>query len=88
MKKIVMIGIVILSLMGCDGFSPDIQNNPLIQPDFEYEIDTWGSNSEIYEFTPKSNPNYTCVMFALDNLNAMGLQCFPKEKMEVKNENN
>lgn len=50
----------------------------LIQPDHEYEIDTWGSNSEIYEFTPRSHTGYTCVMLMLDNGNAMGLQCFPK----------
>lgn len=50
----------------------------LIEPDHEYEIDTWGSNSEIYEFTPRSHTGYSCVMLMLDNSQAMGLQCFPK----------
>jgi len=56
----------------------------LVQPAHEYEIDTWGSNSEVYEFTPRSNTSYTCVMFMLDSGNAMGLQCFPKSTKQVK----
>jgi len=50
----------------------------LIEADYEYEIDTWGANSEIYEFTPRSNKSMTCVVFILDSGGAMGLQCFPK----------
>jgi len=50
----------------------------LVKPVHEYEMDTWGFNSEVYEFTPRSNTNYTCVMFMLDSGAAMGLQCFPK----------
>lgn len=50
----------------------------LVNPTYAYELDTWGSNSEVYEFTSKANPNYTCIVFILDNLKATGLQCFPK----------
>jgi len=50
----------------------------LVQPDHEYEIDTWGFNSEVYEFTPRSHTGYTCVMLMLDSGKAMGMQCFPK----------
>lgn len=68
-----------IPILGCDAINPDIQNNPLMEPAFEYEIDTWGSNSEVYEFTPRSNKNYTCVFVMLDSGNDMGLQCFPKK---------
>jgi len=81
MKYFIAMVIVLFStllLTGCDSLSPDIQNNDLMEPVHEYELDTWGSNSEIYEFTPRSNTKYTCVMFMLDNMKAMGLQCFPK----------
>jgi len=52
----------------------------LINPSASYELDTWGSNSEVYEFTPKTNPNYTCVVFILDNLKSTSMECFPKTK--------
>ena len=50
----------------------------LIPPTHEYEIDTWGSNSEVYEFTPRSNPNMTCVVFLNDAITAVSMQCFPQ----------
>ena len=52
------------------------QNNPLIDPDYYYEIDTWGSNADVFEFTPRSNKNYTCVNVGEGK--GRGLQCFPK----------
>ena len=50
----------------------------LVNPTHEYELDTWGSNSEVYEFTPRSNTNKTCVFVMLDNAKAMSMQCFDK----------
>ena len=69
-----------LLVTGCDAIDPDVQNNPLVEPDHEYEIDTWMSNSEVYEFTPRGNMNYVCVFVMLDSGDDMGLQCFPKGK--------
>jgi hypothetical protein len=69
--------ITTLLLLSCDG-SSDTTSFSLQEPDYEYEIDTWGKNSEIYEITPKSNPNYSCLIFILDNLNSASMQCFPK----------
>jgi len=77
MKKYIIIA-GLLALTACDGGLPDIQNNGLVQPTHEYEIDTWGSDSEVYEFTPRSNPNKTCVMIMPDSGLVMGLQCFDK----------
>lgn len=59
----------------------------LISPTHEYEIDTWGSNSEVYEFTPRSNTNKTCVVFILDNTKAMGMQCFDKPNVKSTGKN-
>ncbi len=50
----------------------------LLAPDFAYELDTWAQNSELYEFTPRSNTAYSCTMYMLDAGNAMGLRCEPK----------
>jgi len=76
----VLILIMFASLVsGCDGLV-DPSSFPLQQPDFEYEVDTWGYNSEVYEITPKANSNYTCMMWMLDSGKAMGLDCFPKNQ--------
>ncbi len=78
--RLITILLLSLAIMGCsDGVFDTPTTNSLIVPDHNYEIDTWGSNSEIYEFTPKSRSDYTCVMFMLDSGKAMGLQCFPKQ---------
>ena len=50
----------------------------LLPADFAYELDTWAENSELYEFTPRSNTDYSCIMYMLDAGNAMGLRCDPK----------
>ncbi len=50
----------------------------LLPPDYAYELDTWAENSELYEFTPRSNTAYSCTMFMLDSGKAMGLRCEPK----------
>jgi len=74
MKKILILSVLILT--GCleeTSFS-------LQKADYEYELDTWGKNSEIYEFTPKSNTDYSCVMFMLDSASDMAMDCIPKPK--------
>jgi hypothetical protein len=64
---------------GCsDGIFTTATTNPLVSPDYNYEIDTWGANSEVYEFTPKSDVTKTCVFVMLDNARAMSMQCFNK----------
>ncbi len=76
---IVLVTISMLLLTGCkDGFVSSPSTEALMNPGYAYELDTWGSNSEIYEFTPKSNQAKTCVVFILDSGGAMGLQCFDK----------
>jgi hypothetical protein len=83
MKKLLIVLSFIclpLTLAGCaDGFWDTPTTNDLMSPDANYEIDTWGANSEIYEFTPTTAKHMTCVMFMLDSGEAMGLDCFPKQ---------
>jgi|GEM_PF-2783685 len=50
----------------------------LRKTDAGYEIDTWGANSEVYEFTPKTAPWKTCVVYLTDNIRAAAMQCFDK----------
>ncbi len=77
--KLLILALSVTILAGCsDGLLTTVTTNNLMQPDHNYEIDTWGSNSEIYEFTPKSNTQKTCVFVMLDSGVAMGLQCFDK----------
>lgn len=47
----------------------------LLDPDYMYELDTWAENSELYEFTPRSNTAYSCIMYMLDSGNDMDLKC-------------
>lgn len=72
-------GLGTYSLIIGDGLFTTPSTADLLQPDTHYELDTWGSNSEVYEFTPKGNDGMTCIMFMLDSKNAMGLQCYPKK---------
>ena len=79
MLKAVTLATVVLFMSGCEsGLFTTPSTGDLMTPDHSYEIDTWGSNSEIYEFTPKSNTNKSCVMLMLDDGSSMGLQCFDK----------
>jgi len=79
MKNVILLILTALVITGCsDGAFTTVTTGDLMDPDHSYEIDTWGSNSEIYEFTPKSNTNRTCVFVMLDSGAAMGLQCFDK----------
>ena len=80
MKKILSIILLTTSLAFASFTSPFSapSSGKLVSADHEYELDTWGSNSELYEFTPRSNPGMSCIMLMLDNSKAMGLQCFPK----------
>lgn len=63
----------------CDG-TPSSKTWPLEQPEHSYEIDAWGTNPDLLEFTPKSNPDYFCVLAVtgMDELKTMF--CMPKKQ--------
>jgi len=52
-----------------------------IKPDSTYTIDTIGENPRVYEFTPRANPNYTCIIvYTESNYKSPVMQCIPKAK--------
>ena len=76
-STLLLLLVAVLFLSGCDG-KLDVNSYPLQQPDTEYELDTWGENSEVYEFTPKRRQDLTCIVYILDNMKAMDMECFKK----------
>jgi hypothetical protein len=77
--KLLLAAFMMAVLTSCsDGVVTAFSTGELVTPDHSYEIDTWGTNSEIYEFTPKNDPTATCVFVMLDSGNDMGLHCFKK----------
>jgi len=51
------------------------------KPDAFYAVDTVGENIRVYEFTPKSQPGYTCVIvFVESDKKSPPMNCFKKEK--------
>lgn len=51
------------------------------KPDAVYEMSRKGVNLRVIEFTPKGNPNYTCVSALARSLDSHQMSCFPKAKM-------
>ena len=37
------------------------------KPDAYYAVDTVGENIRVYEFTPKSQPSYTCIIVFVES---------------------
>ena len=65
--------------------SPAVSTSPgkplrLQKLDDYYELDTRFENSEVYMLTPKSNPAYRCMVFALDNNKSHDMFCELKNK--------
>jgi len=46
-------------------------------PDAAYRVETQGLDVRVYEWTPATAPNMTCIM-AWGQTNPAGMQCFPK----------
>tara|TARA_R110002073_G_C9187768_1_gene556996 strand:- start:10 stop:246 length:237 start_codon:yes stop_codon:yes gene_type:complete len=68
---------VLLAVGGCNVSSSEY-GNLLIQPVTVYEVDGWGSNPDIYEFTPKGHNHMTCLILVSGGDQSGGLTCFPK----------
>lgn len=86
MKKILVL-IALVTTMSMGFFSSPFSapsTGSLQQADHDYELDTWGENSEIYEFTPRSNPNMTCVVFMNDSITTLSMECFLKPLKQTK----
>lgn len=74
MKAILLLTIGIF-ITGCNGSSADY-GNKLINPTNVYEVDGWGSNPDIYEFTPEGHPEMTCLLAISGGDSVGGITCF------------
>lgn len=72
MKKLLLI-VLCLSLAACG------ESTSLERPDNVYEVDGWGSNPDIIEFTPVGRPDKTCLILVSGGDRASGLECFDKK---------
>ena len=51
-----------------------------IKPDITYTVDTIGQNPRVYEFTPKNNTDYICIIVYTEGENkSPTMQCIPKK---------
>jgi hypothetical protein len=69
---------VALLIAGCDG-TPNAKSWPLSQPENAYEIDAWGTNPDLLEFTPKGNTDYFCVLAVSGMDTLVTMFCMPKK---------
>lgn len=85
-KSNIITAIVVFSFILWAMFSVDDNqdlDSGLQQPDYAYELDGWGSNPDVYEFTPKSNPNWACIVVGET---PRGSTCFPKAEVKPEPE--
>ena len=80
MKKILVTVAFTLLLSACGdagtGVSP---SDELLDPVRVYEVDGWGSNPDIYEFTPVGHEHMTCLIVVSGSDKTGGMECFPKK---------
>lgn len=79
MIKLTAIILVVLVATGCDG-TPSTDTWPLQQPEAAYEIDAWGTNPDLLEFTPKGNKDYFCILAVSGGDSLKTMFCMPKGK--------
>jgi len=93
--KIIASIALIASITGCDVMNNNgngqkingvMTNNDLIQPDYYYELDTWGTDADVFEFTMKSNPKM--VVINVGSGKNRGIFVIPKGKQAKKVKNN
>jgi len=75
MKKILLLALVTISANAFD--FPKVQR---VKPMTEYDLDVkFGYNPSVYEFTPKTAPEKTCIAItkSADNI---AITCFDKSK--------
>ncbi len=80
-KVILNVILLCTALSGCNGSSSE-HGNKLISPENVYEVDGWGSNPDIYEFTPDGHDHMTCLIVVSGGDKTGGIECFPKKTNE------
>ena len=72
---IVLLSALLVLLSGRNG----IAGGKIIDPTNVYEVEGWGSNPDIYEFTPDGHPHMTCLILTSGGDSANGMHCFEKK---------
>jgi len=67
MKKLLLLGVLLVTAnagvwTSLSGWSAETR-----KPDAFYAVDTVGENIRVYEFTPKSQPSYTCIIVFVES---------------------
>ena len=80
MKKVLLIGLLFAATSANAGIFSSVVTSDweLKKPSSKYMVETYGFDVRVYEWTPKDNPNYTCV-FVAGNNNSSGVACYPKK---------
>ena len=76
-----------LGLVGCQqdtNASWGGNDGEMVEPKRQYEVDAWGSNPDIYEFTPKGYPTKVCLILVSGGDASAGIECFDKPTKKVK----
>ena len=68
----------LLILAGCDG-AANPSTYDLDKPTAAYEVDAWGVNPDIYEFTPKGNDDYFCALAVSGMDDLVAMFCMPRK---------
>lgn len=81
MKKLLIPALAVLGLSACGDSGTGVPaDSKLLDPVRVYEVDGWGANPDIYEFTPVGHEHITCLILVSGSDKAGGLECFEKKK--------
>ena len=80
MKKLFFISVAVLGLSACSDAGIGVDHDQkLITPERVYEVDGWGADPDIYEFTPVGHEHMTCLIVVSGSDKTGGMECFPKK---------
>lgn len=68
----------LLAFLFLSPFSAQSEVGLTLDADFAYEVDTWGTNDEVYEFTPVHDKSKFCIVYIIDSNQSLNMQCLPK----------
>ena len=82
MNKLLLTALAVSAVL-ITGCKPQPEKNGggvLLDPVRVYEVDGWGTNPDIYEFTPVGHDHMTCLIVVSGADQTGGMECFPKKK--------
>lgn len=81
MKKVIAISLslALTTLTACVPQPKTNGGGVLLDPVRIYEVDAWGKDPDIIEFTPVGHPDKVCLILVSGDDKASGLTCFDKK---------